>query len=56
MAPVKEQESLDKLRQSGVNIVEVDVQSFADAVNVFNEQYCADQGWTDNYNLIKAAD
>lgn len=55
LAPVKEQESLDKLRQSGVNVVEVDVQSFADAVNAFNEEYCAEQGWTDNYNIIKAA-
>ena len=36
----------------GVDIVEVDVDSFAKAVNEFNIKYCEEKGWTDVYNKI----
>lgn len=55
LAPVKEQESIDELKNSGINIVEVDTESFKAAVNTFNEEYCAENGWTEYYEMIKNA-
>lgn len=52
MAPEKEAASLAEMEKSGVNIVEVDVDSFANAVNEFNTKYCEEKGWTDIYNCI----
>ena len=40
MAPEKEAVSLAEMESSGVDIVEVDVDSFAKAVNEFNIKYC----------------
>ena len=44
--------SLAEMESSGVDIVEVDVDSFAKAVNEFNIKYCEEKGWTDVYNKI----
>lgn len=52
MAPEKEAVSLAEMESSGVDIVEVDVDSFAKAVNEFNIKYCEEKGWTDVYNKI----
>ncbi|WP_187116761.1 TRAP transporter substrate-binding protein [Anaerotruncus rubiinfantis] len=53
-APVKEKEKLEELKSTGMNVVEVDTESFAAACNEFNKSYCAENGLTEYYEKIIA--